>query len=219
MSKIIVALDNTDVEENIEIASRLKNKVDGFKVNHLMWEHTDVIRDLADELFIDCKLWDTPNTVKEVVKKIVDKGATMTTICTHNNRPVFEELQQFSDQIKLLGVTYLTSWTGSDLLEIMNYLPGGVRVLWRENIDKIRPYGFSGMICSPKDLEVVKPLTYGMIRVCPGIGSNKGQVRTVSAKEAIDMGANYLVIGRTITESLDPVKTIQDIREELINTS
>jgi len=218
MSKIIVALDNTDVQANIEIASKLKNKVDGFKINHLMWEYTDAIRDLADELFIDCKLWDTPNTVKQVVQKIVDKGATMTTICTHNNRAVFEEIQPFTDQIKLLGVTYLTSWTGSDLLEIMNYLPGGVRVMWRDNIDKIKPYGFAGMICSPKDLEVVKPLTYGMIKVCPGIGTNKGQVRTVSARQATDMGANYLVIGRTITESIDPVETTQNIKEELINT-
>lgn len=217
--KIIVALDNTDAEANIEIASKLKNKVDGFKVNHLMWEHTDVIRNLADELFIDCKLWDTPNTVKQVVQKIVDKGATMTTICTHNNEAVFEELEQFSNRIKLLGVTYLTSWSGSDLLDILHYLPKGVDVMWRDNIDKIRPYGFAGMICSPKDLEVVKPLAQDMITVCPGIGANKGQVRTVSARQATDMGADYLVIGRTITESLDPIKTIQDIREELINTS
>jgi orotidine-5'-phosphate decarboxylase len=217
--KIIVALDNTNVEANIEIASKLKNKVDGFKVNHLMWEHTNTIRDLADELFIDCKLWDTPNTVKQVVQQIVDKGATMTTICTHNNEAVFEELKQFSDKIKLLGVTYLTSWSGSDLLDILHYLPKGVDVMWRDNIDKIRPYGFAGMICSPKDLEVVKPLAQDMITVCPGIGTNKGQVRTVSARQATDMGADYLVIGRTITESLDPVKTIQDIREELINTS
>ena len=214
--KIIVALDNTDVKANIEIASKLKNKVDGFKVNHLMWEHTDVIRDLADELFIDCKLWDTPNTVKQVVQKIVDKGATMTTICTHNNRAVFEELEQFSDQIKLLGVTYLTSWNGSDLLEIMHYVPGGVRVMWRDNIDKIRPYGFAGMICSPKDLEVVNPLTYGMIKVCPGIGANKGQVRTVSAREATDMGADYLVIGRTITNAKDPIRAIEEIKESVI---
>lgn len=217
--KIIVALDNTDTEANIEIASKLKNKVDGFKVNHLMWEHTDVIRNLADELFIDCKLWDTPNTVKQVVQKIVDKGATMTTICTHNNEAVFEELEQFSNRIKLLGVTYLTSWSGSDLLDILHYLPKGVDVMWRDNIDKIKPYGFAGMICSPKDLEVVKPLAQDMITVCPGIGANKGQVRTVSARQATDMGADYLVIGRTITESLDPIKTIQDIREELINTS
>ena len=149
------------------------------------------------------------------MKRIVAKGATMTTISTLNNRAVFEELDEFKDQIKMLGVTYLTSWSGSDLLEIMNWLPGGNKVMWRENIDRIRPYGFAGMICSAKDIETVKPLAPQMLRVCPGIGTNKGQVRTVTPKQAIEQGADYLVIGRTITESADPVKTVMEIKESL----
>ena len=71
------------------------------------------------------------------------------------------------------------------------------------------------MICSPKDLAVIKPYIQDMITVCPGIGSNKGQVRAVTAKEAIDLGADYLVIGRTITESDDPIRTIEQIRESI----
>ena len=54
-----------------------------------------------------------------------------------------------------------------------------------------------------------------MLRVCPGIGTNKGQVRTVTPKQAIELGADYLVIGRTITESADPVKTVMEIKESL----
>jgi len=210
--KIIVALDHIHPERNIFIASKLRGLVEGFKVNHLMWEHTDEIRDLADELFIDCKLWDTPNTVKQVMQRIVDKGATMTTICTLNNRAVFEELQEYKDKIKMLGVTYLTSWRGSDLLEIMQWLPGGNKVMWRENIDRIRPYGFAGMICSAKDIETVKPLAPQMLRVCPGIGQNKGQVRTVTPRQAVQLGADYLVIGRAITNSDDPEKMVEEIR-------
>lgn len=215
--KIIVALDYTNPLEALEMCAKLRDVADGFKINHALWSQSVYIKDYtqAGELFVDCKLWDTPNTVKQIVQKIVDKGATMTTICTHNNREVFEEIQPFADQVKLLGVTYLTSWSGSDLLEIMNYLPGGARVMWRENIDRIKPYGFSGMVCSPKDLEVVKPLTYGMIKVCPGIGTNKGQARTVSAQEAVSMGADYLVIGRTITQSENPVQALLDIKENL----
>lgn len=180
-----------------------------------MWEHTDEIRDLADELFIDCKLWDTPNTVKQVMQRIIDKGATMTTISTLNNRAVFEELDEFKDQVKMLGVTYLTSWTGSDLLEIMQWLPGGNKVMWRENIDRIRPYGFAGMICSAKDIETVKPLAPQMLRVCPGIGQNKGQVRTVTPNQAVELGADYLVIGRAITNSDDPKKIVEEIRNSV----
>tara|TARA_B100000579_G_C22774340_1_gene825756 strand:- start:593 stop:1240 length:648 start_codon:yes stop_codon:yes gene_type:complete len=215
MTKIIVALDNESPEANIEIATKLKNQVEGFKVNHLMWEHTSLLKTLADDLFIDCKLWDTPNTVKQVMQRIVDKGATMTTVCTLNNRAVFEELQEYKDKVKMLGVTYLTSWSGSDLLEIMQWLPGGNKVMWRENIDRIRPYGFAGLICSAKDIETVKPLAPQMLIVCPGIGANKGQVRTVTPKQAVELGADYLVIGRTITESVDPVKTVMEIKESL----
>ena len=215
--KIIVALDYTNPLEALEMCAKLRDVADGFKINHALWSQSVYIKDYtsAGELFVDCKLWDTPNTVKQVVQKIVDKGATMTTICTHNNRAVFEEIQPFADQIKLLGVTYLTSWSGSDLLEIMSYLPGGVKVMWRENIDRIRPYNFSGLVCSPKDLDTVNPLSYGMLKVCPGIGTNKGQVRTVTPRQAISMGADYLVIGRTITQSEDPVQALIDIKENI----
>ena len=213
--KIIVALDYTNPLEALEMCAKLRDVADGFKINHALWSQSVYIKDYtqAGELFVDCKLWDTPNTVKQVVQKIVDKGATMTTICTHNNEAVFEELEQFSDQVKLLGVTYLTSWSGSDLLDILHYLPKGADVMWRENIERVRKYGFAGMVCSPKDLPVVAPLTPGMIRVCPGIGTNKGQIRTVSPKQATNLGADYLVIGRTITQSKDPVQALIDIRQ------
>ena len=127
----------------------------------------------------------------------------------------FEELDLYKDKVKMLGVTYLTSWSGSDLLEIMNWLPGGNKVMWRENIDRIRPYGFAGMICSAKDIETVKPLAPQMIRVCPGIGKNKGQVRTVSAKQAIEMGADYIVVGRAITNANDPVQAVEEMKESI----
>jgi len=177
-----------------------------------MWEYTDAIRDLADELFIDCKLWDTPNTISQVMKRIVSKGATMTTISTLNNSAVFEELQDFRNKIKLLGVTYLTSWNGEDLLSIVHQ---NAPLLWRENIDRVRPYGFAGMICSPKDLQTVNPLAPQMIKVCPGIGTNSGQSRTTTPQQAKELGADYLVIGRTVTESNDPVQTVLDIKESL----
>ena len=115
MSKIIIALDSSDAEESIATAQQLKDQVDGFKINHLLLEHTSIIKSFADELFIDCKLWDTPNTVKKVMQRTVDLGATMATVSTLNSLEVFEELQDFRNKIKLLGVTYLTSWNSKDL--------------------------------------------------------------------------------------------------------
>ncbi len=212
MTKIIIALDSSDAEENITTAQQLKDQVDGFKINHLLLEHTSVIKSFADELFIDCKLWDTPNTVKKVMQRIVDLGATMTTVSTLNSLEVFEELQDFTNKIKLLGVTYLTSWSSEDLLGIVHQ---NAPLLWRENIARVRPYGFAGMICSPKDLQTVNPLAPHMIKVCPGIGTNSGQSRTTTPKQAQELGADYLVIGRTITQSKDPIKTLIEIKESL----
>jgi len=212
MSKIIIALDSSDAEESIATAQQLKDQVDGFKINHLLLGHTSIIKSFADELFIDCKLWDTPNTVKKVMQRIVDLGATMATVSTLNSLEVFEELQDFRNKIKLLGVTYLTSWNSKDLLGIVHQ---NAPLLWRENIARVRPYGFAGMICSPKDLQTVNPLAPHMIKVCPGIGTNSGQARTVTPKQAIELGADYLVIGRTVTESSDPIKTVMEIKESL----
>ena len=85
--KIIVALDYTNPLDALEMAAKLRGHVDGFKTNHTLWSQSVYIKDYTDghELFVDCKLWDTPNTVKQVLQKIVDKGATMTTISTFNN--------------------------------------------------------------------------------------------------------------------------------------
>jgi len=210
--KIIVALDSIDAERNIDIATKLKGKVDGFKINHLMWENTRLLKQLADELFVDCKLWDTPNTVEQVLKRIKCKGATMTTVSTFNNSAVFEACAKYADDMKILGVTYLTSWNSSELLAITNI---NAKVLWRTAIGNIKDHGFAGVICSPRDLETVNPLAYNMIKVCPGIGQNAGQVRTVSAKDAFDMGADYIVVGRTITNADDPVHAIELMKEGL----
>ena len=113
MSKIIVALDYTNPLEALEMCAKLRDVADGFKINHALWSQSVYIKDYtqAGELFVDCKLWDTPNTVKQVVQKIVDKGATMTTICTHNNEAVFQELKPFTKENISPSSSFLLSST------------------------------------------------------------------------------------------------------------
>ena len=215
MTKLIVALDYVNPLDALEMTAQLRDVVDGFKINQSLWSQSVYIKDYtsAGDLFIDCKLWDTPNTVKQVVQKIVDKGATMTTISTLNNTAVFESIEQFADQIKLLGVTYLTSWSATDLKEIVNQ---NAMLNWRNNISRIVPYKFAGMICSVKDLDIVNSIAPQMLKVCPGIGKNKGQHRTVDPAQAKDLGADYIVVGRTITQSEFPRDTAIKIKESLV---
>ena len=220
-SKIIVALDYTNPLDALEMAAKLRDVVDGFKINHALWSQSVYIKDYTkdNELFIDCKLWDTPNTVKQVLQKIVDKGATMTTICTQNSESVFEAIQPFASMTKLLGVTYLTSWDGQERTALYN---NTVEQMWENSIDKMIKYKFAGVICSPLDIKTikfVKPYNH-LIKVCPGIQtknyeSKKDQKRVTTPKEGQQLGADFLVIGRSITESSDPIDTIQNIRQSL----
>ena len=169
------------------------------------------------ELFIDFKLWDTPTTVCSVVEMILEKGATMTTISTFNNEEVFRCLHQYAEDIKLLGVTYLTSWSAQEQYQITREMP---HAMWRRNTERIRKYGFAGIICSAQDISDISQDSRcdGMLRICPGItfqSHNHGQARTTNPRLAQDLGADCIIIGRSVTQSDDPVKTITEIKKTL----
>tara|TARA_B100000809_G_C15071122_1_gene506042 strand:- start:349 stop:1005 length:657 start_codon:yes stop_codon:yes gene_type:complete len=214
---IIVALDYTNPLEALEMAAKLRDHVDGFKINHALWSQSVYIKDYTSkELFIDCKLWDTPNTIKTVVEKIIAKGASMTTISTLNNPEVFEILKQYNNDIRLLGVTSLTSWTQQEEYDIHHKSPYHV---WNTHITKIKD-NFAGIICPVPDLPIIDKIDpdYDLIRVCPGIKYEtelEGQARTGTPKEAQELGADYVVIGRSITQASDPVEKVKEINDSL----
>ena len=216
--KIIVALDNLNFEKAFAIYVELAPSVDGFKVNHTLLEHTNMFVGYEGEIFVDCKLWDTPNTVCSVVEYILEKGATMTTISTFNNQEVFKSLLQYSEDIKFLGVTYLTSWSTEEQFEIASESKCD---MWNNHIKRIRKFNFSGIVCSAKDIEDIDEIDKALLRVCPGItfrSSNSGQVRTTSPRWAEDLGADYAIIGRSITKANKPLETLKMIKSTLRNT-
>jgi orotidine-5'-phosphate decarboxylase len=214
---IIVALDYTNPLEALEMAAKLRDHVDGFKINHALWSQSVYIKDYTSkELFIDCKLWDTPNTIKTVVEKTIAKGASMTTISTFNTPEVFETLKQYNNDIRLLGVTSLTSWTPQEEYDIHHKSPYHI---WDTHITKIKG-NFAGIICPVPDLPIIDKIDpdYDLIRVCPGIKYEtelEGQARTGTPKEAQELGADYVVIGRSITQASDPVEKVKEIYDSL----
>ena len=216
--KIIVALDNLNFEKAFAIYVELAPSVDGFKVNHTLLEHTNMFVGYEGEIFVDCKLWDTPNTVCSVVEYILEKGATMTTISTFNNQEVFKSLLQYSEDIKFLGVTYLTSWSTEEQFEIARESKCD---MWNNHIKRLRKFNFSGIVCSAKDIEDIDEIDKALLRVCPGItfrSSNSGQVRTTSPRWAEELGADYAIIGRSITKANKPLETLKMIKSTLRNT-
>ena len=202
-------------DKAFELIVSLGPHVDGFKINHTLWERTSMFTKYEGELFVDLKLWDTPNSVCSVVEMILEKGATMTTICTFNNSEVFKCLHQYSEDIKLLGVTYLTSWNPEEQFQITREMP---YIMWRRHIERIKKYGFAGIVCSAQDIQDIKRVDDNLLRVCPGItfkSSNSGQVRTTTPRRAQEDGADYAIIGRSITKANHPVETIEKIKKTL----
>jgi orotidine-5'-phosphate decarboxylase len=213
--KIIIALDNMSFDDALLMVVQLEPHVDGFKINHTLLEHTSMFTNYEGELFVDLKLFDTPNTVCSVVEMILEKGGTMATINTFNNSEVFKCLHQYSEDIKLLGVTYLTSWSEKEQFEITREVK---KNMWARHISRITKAGFAGIICSAQDIVDITTVNNHLLRVCPGItfkSSNSGQRRTTSPKCAQELGADYAVIGRSVTQSHHPVETIEHIKKTL----
>ena len=115
-----------------------------------------------------------------------------------------------------MGVTSLTSWTPQEEYDIHHKSPYHI---WDTHITKIKG-NFAGIICPVPDLPIIDIVDpdYDLVRVCPGIKYEtelSGQSKTATAKEAMELGADYVVIGRSITQASDPVKRVKEIYDSL----
>ena len=219
--KIIVSLET---KQSIEVADRIVDYVDGFKINHMLWDEIVAwpehwAKNLKKELFVDFKLWDTPNTVETVVKKIIDRGGTMVSINAHNSQSVFERLKNLSDQIKLVGVVSLTSWDYETERAILRHPAYNV---WLQSMHKLRRYNFQDLVVPVTELRTIKSLDFtgpsAFRYICPGIVFEKetsGQTRTGSPKQAKDEGASTIILGRTVTEAENPNDVLVKIKGSL----
>ena len=219
--KILVSLET---KKSIDLAERIVDYVDGFKINHMLWDEIiawpeDWAKYRKKELFVDFKLWDTPNTVETVVKKIIDRGGTMVSINAHNSQDVFERLKNLSDQIKLVGVVSLTSWDYETERAILRDTSYNV---WLQSMHKLRRYNFQDLVVPVTELRTIKSLDFtgpsAFRYICPGIVFEKetsGQTRTGSPKQAKDEGASTIILGRTVTEAENPNDVLVKIKGSL----
>ena len=215
--KILVSLES---KKSLELAERIKDYVDGFKINHLLWDEIVAWPDSwKKELFIDFKLWDTPNTVETVVKKIIDRGGTMVSINAHNSQDVFERLKNLSADIRLVGVVSLTSWDYETERAVLRDVSYNV---WQQSLNKLRRYNFQDLVCPVTELRTIQSLDFSgpnaFRYICPGIVFEKetsGQTRTGTPKQAKDDGASTIILGRTVTEAENPNDILTRIKGSL----
>jgi len=168
------------------------------------------------DVFLDLKLHDIPNTVKKSIEGLADLPIKMMTVHISGGlRMLQESLDAVKDtNIKIFGVTALTSLADEDTQTIYR-CNAKDQVL--SMIQLAVQSGIHGVVCSPHELSLVKNNS-DLLTITPGIRMKSlgdDQARTMSPKEAIDNGSNFLVIGRPITASTNIKNSLQEIYDSI----
>jgi orotidine-5'-phosphate decarboxylase len=222
--KIIVALDVATSKEALRLSSLLADDVGLFKIGLQIYtaEGPALIRSISSlgpKVFLDLKLHDIPNTVAKAVESAGKLGVRMLTIhLSGGSEMIRAAVSARSNDLLLLGVTVLTSSTDETLAEtgIAEKTSDQVLRLARLGVAN----GIDGLVASPHEARMLRAEFGDKIKiVTPGIrpaGSDPGdQKRFATPREAIDAGADYLVIGRPITGASDPKSVAQHVAEDL----
>ena len=219
---IIVAIDETAFDRASEIIDCLDSKKCMVKIGSVAFNSMGhkIIRFASErgfEIFLDLKLHDIPNTVKKSIQGLISLPINMLTIHSSGGKDMMIAAMEAvsGTQIKVFGVTALTSLNNDDTKYIFKRT---TTEQVNAMLDLAEDAGIDGVVCSPHELELVSKRD-NLLSITPGIRlheSNDDQKRVMTPKEAIHLGANYLVIGRPITESKDIKKSLNEIYQSMI---
>ena len=224
--KLIVALDVPNAIAGLELVNKLADTVFFYKIglgmltsgglalaNELKQEH-------GKRIFLDMKLFDIGATVENAVRGLTQFNLDFLTV--HGDPHVVKAAKEGASghDMKILAVTILTSLDRSDLDKSL-IKSGDVKDLVLERAEKAFDAGADGVIASPQEAKLIRTLSKASDRliVSPGIrptGMDKGdQKRVATPKQAIENGANYIVVGRPIWRANDPRKAAQSVIAEI----
>jgi len=229
-----LALDFGRLNEALEMARSLKGLVGMFKINiHLFTaEGPEAVRKIGaldSGVFLDLKFHDIPNTVAGAISAAAEfPEVRMLDVHTTGSetmmRAASQALATRPNPPKLLGITVLTSLSRQDLRRVGVHGTPAAKAL---NLARLaKRCGLDGVVASPKEVrQIRRACGRDFLIVVPGIrpadarGRRKDdQARVATPGEAIRAGADYLVVGRPITEAADPREAARAIAEEVAET-
>ena len=214
---IIVAIDEINFQKASNIIDNLDSekcmiKIGSVAFNSIGHEIISHASKKGFEIFLDLKLHDIPNTVKKSIEGLVSYPIKMLTIHISGGKEMMTAAMEVvaGTGIKIFGVTALTSLSDDDTIEIFQRTTS-------EHVDAMldlaQSAGIDGIVCSPHELEIVSKRE-SLLSITPGIrtqDSNDDQKRIMTPREAAELGADYIVIGRPITLSNDIGKSLNEI--------
>jgi orotidine-5'-phosphate decarboxylase len=226
--KIVVALDFDQIHKAEAFIDKLDPELCRLKVGKEMFTHfgpsfvTGLVAKNYD-VFLDLKFHDIPNTVAKACQAAADLGVWMVNVHASGGPKMMEFARESLDKYSvnrplLIAVTVLTSMDQQQLAAI------GIDCTAEEQVLKLAKLthncGLDGVVCSAQESSLLKSsITKDFKLITPGIrpeGSDKGdQIRVMTPKQAIHAGSDYLVIGRPITQSADPLNTLIEINNSI----
>ncbi len=223
---IIVALDVASVEEARALVRRLPS-VSFYKVGMELYcaAGMDFVRELlgeGKEVFLDLKLYDIGETVKRAVAQVARSRVRFLTIHAVDQVMRAAAEGRAGSELQLLAVTVLTSFDQKDVTGMGHACSVSELVLFRAR--QAMEAGMDGIVASPLDAAAVRreagPCA---IIVTPGVrsaGAGKGdQKRVATPAEALQSGANFVVIGRQVTRAPDPGAEVERILDEIAESA
>ncbi len=225
--KVIVAIDLSNLQKAIRLVNKLKKEVFAFKIGHEFFYNFGIegykkIYKICPKIFLDLKLHDIPNTVEKGIKAISKLNPIFTTIhISGGDQMQINSRIAKNKKTKVLGVTVLTSLNNKQTSKYYN--EKNLNILVKKFAKYAKQNNLNGLVCSPLEIEIVrKEVGKKMILVVPGIrpentlpNKNDDQKRILTPKKAIQLGADYLVIGRPIIESNNPLETLKKINQSI----
>ncbi len=218
---IIVAIDEINFNKAKEILHHLDSdkcmiKIGSVSFNSIGHDLVSFAAKKGFDIFLDLKLHDIPNTVKKSIKGLATLPIKMLTIHTSGGKDMMMAAMEAvsGTQIKVIGVTALTSLSNDDTKEIFKRTTDEqVNAM----LDLAEAAGIDGIVCSPHELNLVT-VRQSLLSITPGIrlhDVDDDQKRVMSPTEAINFGADYIVVGRPITSSNDIAKALNEIYESI----
>lgn len=225
---VIIALDFENKEKTLDFLKNFKDEQLYVKIGMELFyaEGPSIISEikkLGHKIFLDLKLHDIPNTVMKAMKNLAKLGVDIVNCHASGGIKMMsaakEAFEGLENKPLIIAVTQLTSTSK----EMMNNELG----IEGEVIDSVVKYalnakeaGLNGVVCSPLEVTKIKEACgKDFITVTPGIrpgAHNDDQVRVTTPKDARTLGTDYIVVGRPITASEDPVASYKHIRKDFM---
>ena len=227
VSPVIVALDFDNERKVLSFVEKLNPKQCRLKVGKEVFTRcgpqlVERLQNYGFDIFLDLKFHDIPSTVASAIAVAADLGVWMVNVHASGGKRMLEAaantLSANQHAPLLVGVTVLTSMDQQDLMDI------GVSISTSSQVSHLAALvdscGLDGVVCSAQETQSLR-INHGQnfCLVTPGIrlpgDASEDQRRVVTPEAAISKGSDYLVIGRSITGSDDPAKTLEKINSNL----